>query len=725
MKFYFQYDSMDCGVACLRMIADHFGKSYPLQQLREMAHIDREGVSARGICEAAENIGMRTMVTQLPLQSKGIDIPGLSEAPLPCIVHWEQNHFVVVYRITKKHVFIADPAVGKRKISHKTFKNSWGSEGDSGIVILLEPGPEFYHKKEILQQDNSFRFFLQYLKPYKKTFLYLVLALVLGGLFQLAFPFLTQAIVDIGIANYDLDFIYIVLIGLLVLFLGQTTVSLIQGWMLLHVGTRINVSLITDFLVRLLRLPIAYFDRKMTGDLLQRLGDHRRIENFLTDSTLSLLFAMFNLILFGLVLLYYHVGIFLIFLLGAAAYLGWIVLWLKKREEVDHRRFRELSENQESLIEIIQGVQEIKLQGSDQKHRRRWMDIQGRLFRANINYLSISQYQDAGAAFISQFKDILITFFAARAVVQGQMTLGMMLAVQYITGQLNGPLQQFVGFIRSAQDARLSMDRMREIHDQDPEPTEDLTTEVPPKQDIILSDVSFRYNALADFVLEDINLQIPAGKVTAIVGASGSGKTTLVKLLLKFYQPEKGSIHYGNIDLQQINPLFWRKRCGAVMQDGYIFSDSIAGNISESAEAMDWNKMTEAAKMANLEDFVQSLPLGYNTKVGDKGNGLSQGQRQRLLIARAVYKNPEILFFDEATNALDAENEKIILHNMGSFFSGKTVVVVAHRLSTVKNADQIVVLDKGQLAEQGTHEQLARLKGTYYHLVKNQLELGI
>ncbi len=723
MKFFHQYDSMDCGPSCLRMVADHYGKSFSLQYLRDHAYIDREGVSARGIVEAAEHIGMRSLVVKLTFKGESAESPGLLKAPLPSIVHWKQNHFVAVYKVNRKFVWIADPAVGKLKISHREFQKNWITDGNTGVAILLEPGPEFFETEEVKKDRKGFRFLFRYLKPFRQTLGYLLIALVLGGIFQLAFPFLTQAIVDIGIANYDLDFIYIVLFGLIMLFLGQTTVNLIQGWMLLHVGTRINVSLITDFLLKLLKLPIAYFDRKMTGDLLQRLGDHRRIEQFLTNSTLSLLFAMFNLVLFALVLLYYHVGIFMIFLIGAAAYLGWILIWLRKREEVDHRRFRELSENQEALIEIIQGVQEIKLQGSDRKHRRRWMNIQGRLFRANIRFLTISQYQDAGAAFISQFKDILITFFAARAVIYGQMTLGMMLAVQYIAGQLNGPLQQFVGFIRSAQDARLSMDRMREIHDHEPEPT-GLIADIPGNEDLVLSEVSFKYNALSENVLENINLIIPEGKVTAIVGASGSGKTTLVKLLLNFYAPEKGKISYGNLALSQLDPVHWRKRCGAVLQDGFIFSDTIAGNISESSEELDWVKLHEAAKIAHIDDFIHNMPLGFNTKIGDKGNGLSQGQRQRLLIARAVYKDPEILFFDEATNALDAENEKIILNNLQTFFEHRTVIVVAHRLSTVKNADQIVVLDNGRLVERGTHEELTELKGTYYNLVKNQLELG-
>jgi ATP-binding cassette subfamily B protein len=724
MNFFQQYDGMDCGPTCLRMVADHYGKQFSLQYLREHCYIDREGVSMRGMGEAAEKIGMRTLVAKLTFESNGEENPGLLDAPMPCIVHWQQKHFVVVYKVSKKFIWIADPAVGKRKISHEEFKRNWLSDGAKGIAMILEPTPEFFQRDGVKSSRKGFGFLFQYLIPFRKTIGYLILALLLGGVFQLAFPFLTQAIVDTGIANYDLDFIYIVLLGLVMLFIGQTTVNLIQGWMLLHIGTRMNVALITDFLVKLLRLPIGYFDQKMTGDLLQRLGDHRRIENFLTNSTLSLLFAMFNLVVFALVLLYYNLIIFLIFIVGAVAYLAWIFLWLKKRAEVDHRKFRELSENQETLIELIQGVQEIKLQGSARKHRRRWMDIQGRLFRANIRSLSISQYQDTGAAFISQFKDILITFFAAKAVINGQMTLGMMLAVQYITGQLNGPLQQFVGFIRSAQDARLSMERMSEIHEQEQESNEGMVDFLPEHADLFIENMSFRYNPLSDFVLKNINLKIPAGKVTAIVGASGSGKTTLVKMLLSFYQPTEGEIMAGGVSIGNIQPDLWRSKCGAVMQNGFIFSDTIAGNISESSEEIDKEKLYAAAKQANIQNFIESLPLGYNTKVGSKGNGLSQGQGQRLLIARAVYKDPEILFFDEATNSLDAENEKIILGNLQKFFHNRTVIVVAHRLSTVKNADQIVVLNKGELIEKGTHEELTKAKGAYFSLVKNQLELG-
>jgi len=544
----------------------------------------------------------------------------------------------------------------------------------------------------------------------------------------LLFPFLTQAIVDIGIRNADLSFINLILIGQLLLFAGRLTVNIIQNRILLHLGTRINVSLIADFLQQLMRLPIAYFDTKMTGDLLQRIGDHRRIEQFLTTSALSFLFSAFSLLIFGGVLLVYNVSIFLIFLIGSLLYLGWILIYLKKRQVIDHTRFRQLSDNQSALIELIQGMPEIKLQNSGSKRRWQWMNIQTRLFRANLRSLDVEQTQDAGASAISQVKDILITILAAKLVVEGQMTLGMLLAIQFILGQVNLPLSRLADFLRRWQDARLSLDRLLEVQAETPEETladgAPVWDGLPERRDIQIRGLRFRYNPLAEWVLEDINLDIPEGKVTAIVGVSGSGKTTLVKLLLGFYEPEQGQIRVGGQPLSGLPKSRWRAACGAVLQDGFIFSDTIANNIAESSPTVDPERLLKAVELANLKPFVDGLPLRYNTRIGAMGNGISQGQRQRLLIARAIYKTPDFLFFDEATNALDANNEREIVNNLHRFFEGRTVVVVAHRLSTVSQADQIVVLDQGKIAEQGTHEELVARKGAYYQLVKNQLELG-
>ena len=724
---YFQLDAMDCGPACLRMVAKHFGRDYSLQYLREHSHLDREGVSLKGIMEAAEQIGMRTLPARLPFDGKEPEQAYLTEVPLPCIIHWREDHFVVVYKISAKYVWIADPNAGKFKLDHAAFQKSWKGEQEQGVCLMLEPTPEFYEKENERTSGPEWLFFATYLKPYKKYFVQLLLGLILGSLFQLIFPFLTQSIVDVGIQNQNIGFIYLVLAAQLMLFVGQTTITVIQNWLLLHIGTRINVSIVADFLVRLTKLPIGFFDVKMVGDLLQRMRDQDRVEAFLTNSTLNFIFSAFNLIVLGIVLLIYDFRIFGIFLIASIIYVVWILIFLRRRKKLDYYRFQQLARHQTTLIELINGMQEIKLQNSAGKRSRQWFHIQAKLFSINLKALAVEQYQNSGTAFISQLKDILITFLTATLVIQGEITLGMMLAVQFIIGQLNVPLQQMITFIQAGQDAKLSLERLWEIQQLKTEYEDGQFQEMtlpPGKRSFILENLSFRYNQLADDVLRNINLEIPEGKVTAIVGMSGSGKTTLVKLLLGFYPPTGGQLKLGEIPLSNINPDYWRSLCGAVMQDGFVFSDTIANNIAESDERVDKEKLIRAVETAHIREFVESLPLSYNTIIGPQGTGLSQGQRQRLLIARAVYKNPEFLFFDEATNALDANNEKVIIDNLNRFLEGKTVVVVAHRLSTVKHADQIVVLDKGKIMEKGTHAELVKLKGSYFQLIKNQLELG-
>lgn len=726
MKFrhYKQLDSMDCGPTCLRMIAKHYGKSYSLPYLREKCYIDRAGVSLKGISEAAETIGLRTLAVKIPLDGPR-DHPSLTEAPLPCIVHWRQNHFIVVHKYSRTHVWIAAPADGKHKLTKEEFAKHWVQDEDKGIALLVEPTATFDQHDDEVGSSTGFGFLFKYLKPHKRLMVQLIIGLLLGTVFQLIFPFLTQSLVDVGIDTKNLNFIYIVLVGQLMLFLGSTTVRFIQSWILLHISVRINVNLIADFLIKLMHLPLGFFDSKNTGDLLQRIGDHKRIENFLTTSSLSILLSVTNLVVFGIVLAIYSVEIFLIFLVASILYVLWVVLFLRMRKEVDYRAFQQMSDNQDSLIEIIQGMPEIKLQGSQLKRRWQWASIQAKLFRTQMKSLAITQYQDAGATSISQLKDILITFFAAKLVLAGSMTLGMMLAIQYIIGQLNGPLQQLIGFVRAAQDAKISLERLGEIHGTEDEEDTDIQRSADISTgDIILRDVSFRYTPISDDVLKDITLTIPRGKTTAIVGTSGSGKTTLIKLLLGFYESTKGSITIGDQELNTIYKKSWRAQCGVVMQDGFVFSDTIARNIAESDDEVNLGKVLAAAHTANISDFIQQLPLGLNTVIGAKGNGISQGQKQRLFIARAVYKDPDFLFFDEATNSLDANNERIIMRNLDTFLEGRTAIVVAHRLSTVKRADQIVVLENGRIVEVGKHKKLVKRKGKYYELVKNQLELG-
>ena len=715
---------MDCGPTCLRMVSKWYGKSYSLPFLREKCYIDRAGVSLKGISEAAELIGFRTLAVKIPINAEK-DAPSLQNAPLPTILHWNQNHFVTLYKITKKYAWVADPGSGKHKLNIEEFANSWISSGENGVALLIETTPEFYNEDGVESSKMGFSYLGQYIKPHRGLIVQLVIGLLLGTVFQLIFPFLTQSLVDIGIETKDLNFIYIVLAGQLMLFLGQIITQFIQSWILLHISVRINVNLISDFLIKLMRLPLGFFDSKNTGDLLQRIGDHRRIESFMTQSTLAVLLSVLNLIVFGAVLGFYSSQIFVVFLVSTVCYVLWVAFFLKKRKEIDYRAFQQNADNQDSLIEIIQGMPEIKLQGSELKHRWKWANIQAKLFRTQMSSLKISQFQDAGAKGITQLKDILITVIAATAVLNGELTLGAMLAIQYIIGQLNGPLQQLVGFVRSAQDASISMERLSEIHQStDEEGIKDLKLNIIPSGDIRIENINFSYTPISEQVLTDLSLTIPRGKTTAIVGASGSGKTTLIKLLLGFYKPTKGIIKIGSSHLDHIYQKIWRQQCGVVMQEGFIFSDTIAKNIAESDDEVNFAKVIAAATQANIMEFVNSLPLGYNTMIGAKGNGVSQGQKQRLLIARAIYKNPEFIFFDEATNALDANNERIIMNNLNKFLEGKTAVVVAHRLSTVKNADQIIVLDKGRIVEQGTHKDLVELRGDYFRLVQNQLELG-
>jgi ATP-binding cassette subfamily B protein len=745
MKFthYKQLDAMDCGPTCLRMVAKYYGKTYSLQYLRSRSSITREGVSMLGISDAAESVGFRTKGYRLTWEQLH------DEVPLPCIVHWNQQHFVVVYDIKKKKslfpfssllggerkeavvISIADPALGLLTYTKKEFLKCWFStkkEGEKeGTALLLEPTPDFYRQEDEQKGKLKFIYLLGYLRPYRKFIIQLMLGMLTGSIISIIFPFLTQSIVDYGIGNSDLAFVGMVLVAQLLLTLGQTANGLIRSWIMLHVTTRVSISLISDYLIKLMKLPLAFFDAKMIGDIMQRIGDHSRIQSFLTQSLIDIVFAVITLVIYTFIMASYHIGILGVFFLGSTFYIGWVLLFLKKRRELDYKRFQQSAANQSNVIQLVSGMQEIKLNSCEKQKRWEWERIQARLYKVSVKGLMLNQNQQIGATLINQSKDIFISFLSAKAVITGDMTLGMMMAVQYIIGQLNAPIHQFIGFTQAAQDAKISLERLGEIHDKanEEDPEEYKITEIPANKTIELKNLTFKYDGPnSPRVLKKINLKIQANKVTAIVGTSGSGKTTLIKLLLGFYKPDKGEINLNDINLEKYSQSQWRKRCGVVMQEGFIFSDSIANNVGIGDEIPDPNKIDRAVSTANIKDFIDTLPLGYETKIGNDGHGLSTGQKQRILIARSVYKNPDYLFFDEATNALDAKNERVIMENLDQFFKGRTVVVVAHRLSTVKKADTIVVLEKGEIVEKGTHEELVEKRGAYFYLVKDQLELG-
>lgn len=730
--FYPQFDAMDCGPACLRMIAKHYGKHYTLQTLRQKSFITHEGVSMLGISDAAESIGLRSLGVRVNTDEL------VESVSLPCILHWNQNHFVVLYKVKKSrdgnHTFyLADTASKCAKYKREEFEKCWCSTTDGtqkeGTALMLTPGPDFekIDEEEEHTTKRDLLFFSRYLLPYKGQFAQLLLGMALGSILQMAFPFLTQAMVDMGIGNRDIGFITLILIAQLALFFSQLVIGFLRSWIMLHINSRIDIALISDFLMKLMQLPLHYFDTKMTGDIMQRIGDHARIKSFLMSNTVNILFSVVNFFIFAGILGYYSPLILAIFLSGNALHVVWILSFMRFRRELDIKRFNQSAGEQSKLIQLIQGMQEIKLNNCERQKRWEWEHIQVKLFKINVRGLSLGQIQQAGSSFFTQITGIIVSFIAAKAVVDGQMTLGMMMSLTYIIGQVAAPISEFIGFAQTFQDAKISLERLNEVHNQEDEDkdVEAKLTQLPDNRDICLKDVTFSYSgADRDYAIEGVTLTIPANKVTAIVGASGSGKTTIVKLLQGFYEPLHGKITIGNAPLNLINPHYWRSKAGSVMQESFIFSDTIAKNIAVGVEQIDIDRLRHAVKVANIENYINSLPLGYSTKIGMEGNGLSAGQRQRILIARAVYKNPEFIFFDEATNSLDANNESIIMDNLQSFYKGKTVLVVAHRLSTVRHADKIIVLDKGKVVEEGTHDELTELKGAYYTLVKNQLELG-
>lgn len=726
-----QHDSMQCGVACLKMICEYYGRTYSFDFLNHYCFATTEGVSLLGISEAAGKLGLHTLAGRVVLKQ-------LAEAPLPCILHWNQNHFVVLYKVKKNRTFyIADPGKGLLTYTQEEMEEHWvgtRSNGEEkGIALFLEKTPSF---GEITREDmaengvkewHSFHFLFGYIRKYHRYFGQILLGLFTGCVLQLIFPFLTQSIVDVGITQKNLSFIWLVLLGQLALTVGRTAIDFIRRWILLHIGMRINISLVSDFFIKLLKLPMTFFDTKLMGDLMQRMNDHQRVEDFLTNQTLSVMFSFLSFIVLGAVLLWYNGLIFIMFLAGSILYGVWMGVFLRQRKLLDYLLFEEQAENNNKTYEFITSIQEIKLQNCEQRRRWEWEDVQADLFGVQMKSLRLKQSQEAGCLFINEVKNMLITVMAATAVIHGNMTLGMMLAVQYITGQLNAPVEQLMGFIYSLQDVKISLERINEIHTMQDEATRRRNTASFPTTDrsLRLFHVSFKYDphALKE-TLSEVGFTIPSGKVTAIVGTSGSGKTTLIKLMLGYYPVSSGRITVGGVDINDLDLKWWRRQCGVVMQEGVIFSESIARNIAVDDGEIDRERLLRAVEIAHIKDYILQLPLKFNTKIGRDGIGLSRGQQQRILIARAVYKDPVFIFLDEATNSLDANNERAIVDDLNTFYKGRTVIVVAHRLSTVRNADNIIVIDRGHIVETGNHTTLIEKKGAYYRLVKNQLELG-
>lgn len=728
---YIQADYKDCGPTCLKIIAKHYGKILNIQKLREFSETTREGSNLLNISNAAENLGFRSIGVKLNLVS-------LLEAPLPCILHWNKGHYVVLYEIKSKKgkvekLYISDPAIGLIEYNEEEFLSFWiGNNAtentEEGITLFLEPTPKFYNLNSDFESNNKFGFHLlfKYLLPYKSFLIQIAIALLMGTILQVISPFFTQGVMDIGIRNQDMHFVNLMLVAQICLFVGTTALGIIQGWIILHLSARINISLLSDFFIKLMNLPISFFDVRMTGDIMQRINDHSRIERIMTTSSLSVFFSFINMFVMGSILLYYNLQIFVVFFTGSVFYFTWVILFLKRREKLDYKRFSAVSQEQSKVIELINGMQEIKLHNAEKQKRWGWEHLQARLFKVSMQGLVLGQYQGLGSSIINQIKNIFIAYISAKLVIDGEISLGVMMAISSIVGSLNGPIEHFIGFVQEVQDAKISLARLSEIHEKEDETqqNETQTKDIAINSTIHVKNVSFRYIGSDTNVLENLSLVIPANKITAIVGTSGSGKTTLMKLLLKFYKPNEGAIAINATDLENINQQSWRNHVGAVMQEGFIFNDTIANNIAIGVDSIDKQRLVYAADVANITEYIDSLPLRYNTKIGMEGVGMSTGQKQRMLIARAVYKNPEMLFFDEATSALDANNEKEIMQKLDIFFKNKTVVVIAHRLSTVMNADQIVVLEKGKIIEIGNHNELVNQKGSYFELVRNQLQLG-
>jgi len=720
----YQMDSQDCGPASLKIIAKHFGKFYTLQFMRDRCSITKEGVSLLDLSNGAESIGLRTLAIKCTIG----DV--VNNIPFPAIVFWKDSHFIVVYHSDKKYVWVSDPVKGHIKYSHEEFRRGWYQKGENqGVLLAVEPTAEFRDSKaEREQRTNSFSSILKYFFPYRRHFgLILVIMLVVTAL-QGMLPFISKAVIDVGIKTSDVKFINMVLIGNISILLSVMVFNVLRDWILLHITARVNIALISDYLIKLMRLPVTFFENKLMGDILQRAQDHERIRSFIMNNSLALIFSTLTFVVFTVILLIYNAVIFYIFLTGSILYICWVFLFLSIRKKLDWEYFELISKNQSYWVETVSAIQDIKIYNYEKHRRWKWEEIQARLYYVNKRVLTVTNAQNLGSQFIESIKNMAIVFFCAMAVIEGEITFGVMISTQFIIGMLNGPLIQFINFVVSGQYAKISFLRINEIRQLEDE--DELltigtkTTLVPEDKSITMGNVHFQYNVNSPLVLRNIYLKIPENKITAIVGGSGSGKSTLLKLLVRLYKPTYGDIKIGGMNVNLINLRQWREMCGVVMQDGKIFNDTIINNIVLDDEHIDYEKLREVCNLAQIENEINEMPKGFETMIGETGRGLSGGQKQRLLIARALYRDPKFLFFDEATNALDTINERKIVNALKSTFEKRTVVIIAHRLSTIRNADQIVVLDKGSIVEVGNHDYLMEKKGHYFELVSSQIHIS-
>ena len=717
----YQMDAKDCGPASLKMVAKYFGRYYSLQYLRDKCGITKEGVSLLGISAAAESIGLHTAAFKCTID----DV--ILKVPFPVIIYWNENHFVVVYHASKKHIWVSDPCKGHVKYTRREFMEGWYLKNeDKGVLLALEPTADFkLSKQEKRQEKDSMISMLRYFMPYKKEFSLIFFVMLVATLLQGILPFISKAVIDIGISTSDVNFINMVLAGNICILLSIMVFSVVRDWILMHITARVNIALISDYLIKLMKLPVTFFENKLLGDILQRAADHERIRSFIMNNSLSLIFSTFTFLLFSIILLVYNHVIFFIFLGGSILYVTWVMLFLSIRKKLDWQYFELLSKNQSYWVETVSAIQDIKIYNYERARRWKWEEIQARLYHVNKRVLAVTNMQNLGAQFIESIKNMAITFFCATAVIRGDITFGVMISTQFIIGMLNGPLIQFINFVVSAQYAKISflrMNEIRQLEDEDELLSVGSTTILPENKSLILKNVMFQYAAHLPMVLKNINLHIPENKVTAIVGSSGCGKSTLLKLLIRLYKPSYGSVSMGGMNVTALNLRKWREMCGVVMQDGKIFSDTIKNNIVLDDEKVDEAQLIKCCQIAQIKDEIDQMPRGFDTEIGEQGRGLSGGQKQRLLIARALYKNPQYLFLDEATNALDTVNEQKIVKALNSAFENRTVVIIAHRLSTIRHADQIVVMNKGEIKEVGTHKSLMSCKGIYSNLVKSQYD---